>query len=126
MQLDLIKMVKEKGKFTKRRPFFDSGEISSAHNLLNYIPSYKDLMTKTKILDLIKTFYKDITVGDFNSSYFAKPKYEGLEQSPIKIMLFCMEPANIATGWMPLTFALKMDVYITLKVRTLWKFEPCS
>ena len=39
-------------------------------------------MTKTKILDLIKTFYKDITVGDFNSSYFAKPKYEGLETKP--------------------------------------------
>ena len=84
VKLDLIKMVKEKKIENSLRDvhFFDSGEISSAHNLLNYIPSYKDLMTKTKILDLIKTFYKDITVGDFNSSYFAKPKYEGLETKP--------------------------------------------
>ena len=112
VKLDLIKMVKEKKIENSLRDvhFFDSGEISSAHNLLNYIPSYKDLMTKTKILDLIKTFYKDITVGDFNSSYFAKPKYEGLVTKPHQDnAFFCMEPANIATCWMPLTFALKKN-----------------
>lgn len=109
---DLEEIVNEKKIDNSLRDvhFFESGEISSAHNLLNYIPSYKDLIIKTNVLDLIKTFYKDIEIGDFNSSYFAKPKYKGLETKPHQDnAFFCMEPASIATCWMPLTFAQKKN-----------------
>jgi len=112
VKTDLLKMVKEKKINNSLRDvhFFKSGEISSAHNLLKYIPSYKNLIIKTKILNLIKTFYKDITIGDFNSSYFAKPKYEGLETKPHQDnAFFCMEPAKVATCWMPLTFSKKKN-----------------
>ena len=71
-------------------------------------------MTKTKILDLIKTFYKDITVGDFNSSYFAKPKYEGLETKPHQDNAFLYGTSKYCNLLMPLTFALKKWMFILL------------
>tara|TARA_B000000532_G_C18868847_1_gene407497 strand:+ start:282 stop:1091 length:810 start_codon:yes stop_codon:yes gene_type:complete len=116
--IDLIKEVKkdlleavDKNKITNSKRdihFFKNGEISSAHNLIEYIPSYNKLMSTKKISNFFKSIFSEIKSSKFNSSYFAKPKYQGLETKPHQDnAFFCMEPAEIATCWMPLTFSNK-------------------
>jgi phytanoyl-CoA hydroxylase len=90
--------------------FFKNGKVSSAHNLFNYIDSYKKLSNAPNVLKVIKNVYKKISKTNFNSSYFAKPKLQGLETKPHQDnAFFCMEPADIATCWMPITFANKKN-----------------
>jgi phytanoyl-CoA hydroxylase len=88
--------------------FFPDGEISSAHNLINYIPSYALLQTLPDILALVKSLFKDVSVTQFNSSYFAKPKLQGLQtRAHQDNAFFCMEPADVVTCWLPVSFARK-------------------
>lgn len=107
--LELVKMNKIKN-LKRDIHLFKNGEISSAHNLFDYLPSYKDLMDSEGVLKFISSLYKNISEERFNSSYFAKPKSQGLETKPHQDnAFFCMEPADIATCWMPLTFANKIN-----------------
>jgi phytanoyl-CoA hydroxylase len=88
--------------------FFPDGEISSAHNLINYVPSYALLQALPNILALVKSFFQDISVTQFNSSYFAKPRRQGLEtRAHQDNAFFCMEPADVVTCWLPVSFARK-------------------
>ena len=115
--IDLIKKVRQdlleavnKNQITNLKRdihFFKNGEISSAHNLTEYLPSYKKLMSSKKISNFFKSIFSEIKSSKFNSSYFAKPKYQGLETKPHQDnAFFCMEPAEVATCWMPLTCLL--------------------
>ncbi|HXW60611.1 MAG TPA: phytanoyl-CoA dioxygenase family protein, partial [Myxococcota bacterium] len=88
--------------------FFSDGEISSAHNLIKYIPSYGLLQTLPNILAVAKYFFGEISVTQFNSSYFGKPKLQGLEtRAHQDNAFFCMEPADVVTCWLPVSFARK-------------------
>ena len=67
--IDLIKEVKkdlleavDKNKITNSKRdihFFKNGEISSAHNLIEYIPSYNKLMSTKKISNFLKVFFRN-------------------------------------------------------------------
>ena len=47
---------------------------------------------------------------NLNSSYFAKPKFQGLETKTHQDnAFFCMDPPEIATCWMPLSSANKKN-----------------
>lgn len=85
---------------------FPGGEISSAHNLADYLEEYKDLIYLPSVRELVGQIYGELSDAVFNSSYFAKPKLIGLETKPHQDnAFFCMSPPEIATCWLPLTFA---------------------
>jgi len=85
---------------------FPDGEISSAHNLIDYLPRYGELQGLPNIRALTTMLFGEISEEKFNSSYFAKPKLQGLETKPHQDnAFFCMEPANVLTCWSPVTFA---------------------
>ena len=72
MPIDLIKEVKkdlleavDKNKITNSKRdihFFKNGEISSAHNLIEYIPSYNKLMSTKKYLIFLKVFFQKLNL----------------------------------------------------------------
>lgn len=85
---------------------FPNGEISSVHNLTDYLPEYTRLIRLTKVRELAEKIYGELSDVMFNSSYFAKPKLIGLETKPHQDnAFFCMSPPEVATCWIPLTFA---------------------
>jgi phytanoyl-CoA hydroxylase len=82
---------------------FKDGTVSSAHNLVDYIPSYGELQKLKSIIEVVEGAYGKISTESFNSSYFAKPKLIGLETKPHQDnAFFCMEPPEIATCWIPI------------------------
>ena len=90
--------------------FFEDGTVSSAHNLIEYIPSYSLLSKIPQIEKFANKVFGELSEKHFNSSYFAKPKNQGLETKPHQDnAFFCMEPAEVATCWMPITFANKTN-----------------
>ena len=106
---DLLNATKEK-VFNKQRDihYFENGEISSAHNLINYVPSYFELIRSEKISNFFKSIFINMSHTNLNSSYFAKPKFQGLETKTHQDnAFFCMDPPEIATCWMPLSAANK-------------------
>ena len=87
-----------------------NGEASSAHNLTKYIPEYNSLIELRNIRELIELIYGELSTTLFNSSYFAKPKLVGLETKAHQDnAFFCMSPAEVATCWLPLTYANKKN-----------------
>ncbi len=87
-----------------------NGEISSAHNLSNYLSIYKKLENNKSIKYLAKNIYGQISKKTFNSSYFAKPRKNGIETKPHQDnAFFCMEPSEVLTFWFPVKFANKIN-----------------
>lgn len=85
---------------------FPDGSVSSAHNLLDYLPNYRRLID-LKVIQLMLTLtFGELSESRFNSSFFAKPRRIGLETKPHQDnAFFCLEPAEVATCWLPVTFA---------------------
>tara|TARA_A100001011_G_scaffold398061_1_gene501167 strand:- start:716 stop:1540 length:825 start_codon:yes stop_codon:yes gene_type:complete len=89
---------------------FEDGTISSAHNIMDYIPSYVSLQNLENIKSVLEIAYGDLSDESFNSSYFAKPKLKGLETKAHQDnAFFCMNPADVATCWLPVSFADKRN-----------------
>jgi phytanoyl-CoA hydroxylase len=89
---------------------FDDGTVSSAHNLIDYLPSYQALLNLEVIHKVLKLAYGELSSNKFNSSFFAKPKRIGLETKPHQDnAFFCMNPAEVATCWLPVTFANRLN-----------------
>jgi ectoine hydroxylase-related dioxygenase (phytanoyl-CoA dioxygenase family) len=107
--LEAIKM-QAISNLTRDLHTFEDGTISSAHNLINYIPVYKKLQNISQILKIVNAIYGDLSIAPFNSSFFAKPKLKGLETKPHQDnAFFCVEPPEVATCWLPITFANKSN-----------------
>ena len=82
---------------------FEDGEISSMHNLVNYIPKYKLLRSSPSIVDLFNQLYGEMDDLEFNSSFFGKPKIKGYETKPHQDnAFFCFNPPEAFTCWFPL------------------------
>ena len=112
IHLELKEKVKRNKIANKLRDihFFKDGTVSSAHNLIEYIPSYSMLLKIPQIEKFAKEIFGELSKKHFNSSYFAKPKKQGLETKPHQDnAFFCMEPPQVATFWMPITFANKTN-----------------
>lgn len=83
-----------------------NGEISSMHNLANYMPEYQKLYNHTPIVEAFEAIYGPRSEKVINSSYFAKPKAIGYETKPHQDnAFFCMSPAEIITCWFPVEVA---------------------
>lgn len=109
---DLEQTIKDNKISNKLRDihFFKNGDISSAHNLFNYLHSYKKFLNTSSVLKVIRSILGKISKRKFNSSYFAKPKFQGLETKTHQDnAFFCMAPADVITCWMPITFANKKN-----------------
>ena len=125
IHLELKKIIKNENKISNKLRdihFFKDGSVSSAHNLIEYIPSYSLLLKIPKIEKFAKEIFGELSKKHFNSSYFAKPKNQGLETKPHQDnAFFCMEPPEVATFWMPITFANKTNgcLYYYPKSHTL-------
>lgn len=108
-----LKEVVKKNKISNKLRdihFLKDGTISSAHNLIDYIPSYSLLLKIPKIKKFAKEIFGELSKKHFNSSYFAKPKIQGLATKPHQDnAFFCMDPPDVATFWMPITFANKTN-----------------
>tara|TARA_X000001382_G_scaffold24809_2_gene15423 strand:- start:429 stop:1214 length:786 start_codon:yes stop_codon:yes gene_type:complete len=82
---------------------FEDGEISSMHNLSDYISEYKNLKNSPSIVELFNKLYGEISNLEFNSSYFAKPKIQGYATKPHQDnAFFCFNPIEAFTCWIPL------------------------
>lgn len=89
---------------------FENGEISSAHNLSDYLNKYQKLENNKSIRFLAKSILGNISKKTFNSSYFAKPKKIGIETKPHQDnAFFCMKPSEVLTFWFPVKFANKIN-----------------
>ena len=75
--------------------------ISSMHNLANHLSMYADFMTATELKELASSFFDEpIAPTVFNSSYFAKPAYYGLETKLHQDnAYFHMSPPHVITCW---------------------------
>jgi len=124
-----LKIIIEKNKISNSLRdihFFADGTVSSAHNLVEYIPSYSLLSKIPQIKKFTNKVFGKLSENHFNSSYFAKPKKQGLETKPHQDnAFFCMEPAEVATCWIPITFANKTNgcLYYYPKSFTLGNIE---
>lgn len=125
---DLQKVI-EKNKISNTQRdihFFKDGTVSSAHNLVNYIPNYLSLSNIPALNFFAEKLFGEISSKQFNSSYFAKPKRQGLETLAHQDnAYFCMEPPEVATCWIPITFANKSNgcLYYYPKSFTLGNLE---
>lgn len=82
--------------------YLSSGELSSAHNLSDYLPGFSELKNSPNVKSFIDNLYPFPSKCDFNSSFFAKPAYNGLATKPHQDnAFFCMTPSDVATFWMP-------------------------
>ena len=105
---------------------FKDGTVSSAHTLIDYIPAYSSLSNISKLKLFAEKVFGEISNKHLNSSYFAKPKRQGLETKAHQDnAFFCMEPAEVATCWIPITFANKTNgcLYYYPKSFTLGNIE---
>jgi hypothetical protein len=85
---------------------FGDGTVSSAHNLIDYLPSYQRLLGLEVVHKLLTLAFGKLSENKFNSSFFAKPRRVGLETKPHQDnAFFCLAPAEVATCWLPVTFA---------------------
>ncbi len=109
---DLQKVIEENKISNSPRDihFFKDGTVSSAHNLVDYIPNYSSLSSLPLVNSFAKKLFGEISSEHFNSSYFGKPKKQGLEtRAHQDNAFFCMDPPEVATCWFPITFANKTN-----------------
>lgn len=75
--------------------------VSSMHNLSNYIPFYQDGFEPLKTI--VETFWDEPVQTTFNSSYFAKPAFHGLETKAHQDhAYFHLNPPHVVTCWVGL------------------------
>jgi hypothetical protein len=63
---------------TNLPPAISSNDVSSAHRLTEYVPSYRKFHGLKNIRNFVSHLYGNLSERQFNSSYFAKPKLIGV------------------------------------------------
>lgn len=77
--------------------------ISSVHNILNFLPSYNDVINNEETLAFAKACFGAVKEENVNSSYFRKPpKHSISTKAHQDNAFFCMTPAESFTYWIPL------------------------
>jgi ectoine hydroxylase-related dioxygenase (phytanoyl-CoA dioxygenase family) len=83
-----------------------NGRLSSMHNLADYSDFYKFFIQSSIIQDFFYSVYGSSSSKIFNSSFFAKPKRDGLETKAHQDnAYFCMDSPQIMTCWFPVNFS---------------------
>lgn len=78
--------------------------ISSVHNIIEFLPSYKEIINNEETKSFAKACFGQLKDQHFNSSYFRKPPNNSLATKAHQDnAFFCMSPAESFTYWIPLT-----------------------
>ena len=79
-----------------------SGQLSSVHNILSYIPKYKKLATQTGLNKVFHEIFGPPSKRWCNLSYFYKAKKVGIETKPHQdSAYFNLNPCQVFTCWIP-------------------------
>ena len=83
---------------------YNQNILSSAHNLAEAIPFYRDMINHSFFKEIVEIFYDEPKSSHiFNSSYFAKPKSIALKTKEHQDnAYFNYSPAHVCTFWFPL------------------------
>jgi ectoine hydroxylase-related dioxygenase (phytanoyl-CoA dioxygenase family) len=83
-----------------------NGRVSSMHNLADYSDYYKFFIKNSPVQDFFQSVYGRSSSKIFNSSFFAKPRRNGLETKAHQDnAYFNMNPPEIMTCWFPVDFS---------------------
>ena len=82
--------------------YLKTGQLSSVHNIVNYMPKYKKFGSHSKLYDVFNEIFGPSQKHWFNSSYFFKPKEVGIETKPHQDnAYFNLNPCEAFTAWIP-------------------------
>ena len=82
--------------------YLRSGELSSVHNILGYIPKYKKFATQTGLDKVFQEIFGPFSKRWGNLSYFYKAKKVGIETKPHQDnAYFNLNPCQVFTCWIP-------------------------
>jgi len=97
----LIKNNKIKNKLRDLH-YLKSGQVSSVHNIVDYMPKYKKFGSHTKLYKVFNEIFGEHQKKWFNSSYFFKPKKVGIETKTHQDnVYFHLNPCEAFTVWIP-------------------------
>ncbi len=111
---NLVKKM-EKKPFAKSRlnrdvHYLKNGQLSSVHNINNHIEYHKKFLRRTKIAKVFKQIYSEPSKKLFNSSYFVKPKKNGIATKPHQDnAFFNLKPNEAITCWVPVNDVTKTN-----------------
>jgi len=105
--IEELERVKKLATLNKHRDFhLINGRVSSMHNLADYSDYYKFFIQNSPVQDFFNSVYGSSSSKIFNSSFFAKPRRNGLETIAHQDnAYFCMDPPEIMTCWFPVDFS---------------------
>ena len=82
--------------------YLKSGQLSSVHNIVDYMPKYKKFGSHSKLYKVFNEIFGAHQKQWFNSSYFLKPKKIGIETKPHQDnAYFNLNPCEAFTAWIP-------------------------
>jgi ectoine hydroxylase-related dioxygenase (phytanoyl-CoA dioxygenase family) len=82
--------------------YLKTGQLSSVHNIVNYMPKYKKFASHSKLLDVFNEIFGSPQKKWFNSSYFLKPKEVGIATKAHQDnAFFNLNPCEAFTVWIP-------------------------
>jgi len=82
--------------------YLKNGELSSIHNINNYMSYHKKIDRHTKITKVFKKIFGEPSKQWFNASYFVKPKKSGIATKAHQDnAFFNLRPCEDFTCWIP-------------------------
>ena len=82
--------------------YLKTGQLSSVHNIVNYMPKYKKFASHSKLYTVFSKIFGSPQKQWFNSSYFSKPKEVGIETKAHQDnTYFNLHPCEAFTAWIP-------------------------
>jgi len=106
LQDEVLKLIK-KGSIKNQIQnvhYLKTKQLSSVHNIDNYMSYHKKFKTHTKIHKVFYGIFGPYEKKLFNSSYFLKPKKVGIATKPHQDnAFFNLEPCEAFTCWLPTT-----------------------
>ena len=98
------KLIKNKLIKNQKRDlnYLKTGQLSSVHNIVDYLPKYKKFGSNSKLYEIFNEIFGPHQKQWFNSSYFFKPKKVGIETKPHQDnAFFNLNPCDAFTAWIP-------------------------
>ena len=90
--------------------YLKSGQLSSVHNILSYIPKYKKFATLTGLNKVFQEIFGPHSKRWGNLSYFYKAKKVGIETKPHQDnAYFNLNPCQVFTCWIPTNTVTKKN-----------------
>jgi len=102
-----VERVRRLDNLNKQRDFhLVDGRVSSMHNLADHSDYYKFFIQNSPVQNFFYSIYGSSSTKIFNSSFFAKPKRNGLETKAHQDnAYFYMDPPEVMTCWFPVDFS---------------------